>query len=88
MVMKLWYKEVVQRIEKWLQDNNIVYDEIDNDDFLNIEDFYGNLLVGAWNFVINRNNLIIKLIYTFPEMFTDIGLDSYEWVYIEPCDDE
>ena len=88
MDMKLWYKEVVQRIANWLQDNNIVHDEIDNDDFLNIEDFYGNLLVGAWNFVINRNNLIIKLIDTFPEMFTDIGLDPDVWVYIEPCDDE
>ena len=86
--MKLWYEEVVKRIEKWLQDNNIVYDRIYNSDFLNIEDDYGNWLVGAWNFLIYRNNLKIKLIDTHPEMFTDIGLDSYEWVYIEPCDEE
>ena len=84
MGIKLWYSEVVNRIEKWLQSNNIVYDRISNYDFLNIEDDYGNWLVGAWNFLIFRNQLRIKLIDTFPEMFTDIGLDPFVRVYIEP----
>ena len=88
MVIKLWYSEVVNRIEKLLQNNNIVCDRINNSDFLNIEDDYGNWLVGAWNFLINRNNVRIKLIDTFPEMFTDIGLDPFVRIYIEPYVEE